>query len=359
MSKSIFYDPSQKRQVIVKRIIYIIIFILFFLISIFWFSLLLNPYLPSPNIKNNIKSNHYHNINISWWKYEKTKEELEKILEKQKNQITGWENDLIDIYAFYVERDDASFSSLKSNINKINTLIPERLNLWQTWVIQLNPDRANNTLKYIKLQNNDIKILPLINNYDQEKNNRNWKLVYDILSDTWSREKLTNQIIEYIYSKNLDWINIDFENLDTKTRSMMISRLAELHSKLKITNDTLTINVPLQDLDIPYKELSENVDKLIVMAYDEHRSSANPWSISSILWYDSWINSLNNTIDSNKYIIALWNYWYDRLSGTNKSSTVTRQEAITTMNESSWEITYDDKSLNPMFEYYDDNDKNM
>lgn len=354
--KPIFYDQSEKRRPIVKRALMLIFFVIMFLIICFWLSIYINPYLPKANFliaDNKTNKFHYKKIANSQ-NFQISKKRLFSLVNNKTWFVSSGDN-LVDIYAFYVERDDNSFSSLKTNLSKIDVLLPERLNLSSSWLNFLTPDKANQTLQYIRANRNDIKILPLVNNFDEVTNSWSNDNVYNILSDPTRRSDFSSQIISYIDKNSLDGISIDFENLDSKTWLLVEQWLKEIRPQIKANWWDITINVPLSNDSIPYTGLAENTDKLILMAYDEHRSSSQPGPISSMNRYESWINDINKIIDPSKYIIALGNYWYDRVQNTNQSDTLTWQEAVKTMYESSWEINYDQNSLNPMFEYYDEN----
>ena len=348
-TKAIFYDPSNKRKSFVKWTGIIMLFLMIFLLVNFVLSVIIKPYLPTPLLISHYIKPQYHAISLSWVKTNDTYHLNNKIA-----SLTGETNNLIDMYAFYVERDDAAFTSLRLNLDKIDTLVPEWLNLTASGMIELNPDKANRTLSYIRSHRETLKISALINNFDGVKNQWNGELVRSTLWDEIKRSNLIKNLISYLDNHKLDGISLDFENIDTATRQYIVTFVTELHPLLQDRGAELTINVPFGDDSVPYLQLTNHTDKIIVMAYDQHWANANPWSIAGITRYQSGLNQLQKTINPDKIIIAVGNYGYDRLSGSSESTTLTRQEALATMNESSGEITYDQQSLNPTFSYSDE-----
>ena len=74
----------------------------------------------------------------------------------------------IDIYAFYMEWQNGAINSLKDNLPKIDVLIPERLTLHGTGLLELNPYTSSRTLTYVRDNSAQTKILPLINNFNKQ-----------------------------------------------------------------------------------------------------------------------------------------------------------------------------------------------
>jgi hypothetical protein len=75
-----------------------------------------------------------------------------------------------DLYAFFVNWDDTSFTSLKQNIGRIDVLVPEWLHLGDENgnLIENNPPRRQEVLDFVKLRRPDLRVLPLINNFNPD-----------------------------------------------------------------------------------------------------------------------------------------------------------------------------------------------
>ncbi len=93
------------------------------------------------------------------------------------------------------------------------------------------------------------------------------------------------------------------------------------------------------------------------MAYDEHWSNADPGPIASNDWFVDGVKTALGQVPSEKLVVTLGNYGYDWTLGKKESDAVTFQEAHTIMKESDANIDFDSESMNPMFAYVDDNNK--
>lgn len=104
-------------------------------------------------------------------------------------------------------------------------------------------------------------------------------------------------------------------------------------------------------------EIEKRVDGVILMAYDEHWSSADPGPIASQDWFIDGVTAALNEVPKEKLIVALGNYGYDWMIGKKQSTALTFQEAHTIMRESDENVEFDTGSLNPMYTYSDDDNK--
>jgi cellulose synthase/poly-beta-1,6-N-acetylglucosamine synthase-like glycosyltransferase/peptidoglycan/xylan/chitin deacetylase (PgdA/CDA1 family) len=127
---------------------------------------------------------------------------------------------------------------------------------------------------------------------------------------------------------------------------------AELHPK----NLRVSVNVPANDPAFGYSNLARNADELILMAYDEHWSTGTAGPIASLPWFAQVLNQRQRDIPADKMIVALGSYAYDWEKG-HPAEERTFEEALLTAKESEGHIRLDPTSLNPHFDYADDDDK--
>jgi peptidoglycan-N-acetylglucosamine deacetylase len=117
------------------------------------------------------------------------------------------------------------------------------------------------------------------------------------------------------------------------------------------------VNVPLTNDTYDLKKISQSVDLIFLMAYDEHWSSAEPGPIASDDWFIDGVASAINEVPREKLVVTLGNYGYDWTIGKKNSVAMTFQEVHTTMRESEENIYFDTGSMNPMYSYVDDGGK--
>jgi hypothetical protein len=88
-------------------------------------------------------------------------------------------------------------------------------------------------------------------------------------------------------ARNFDGLQIDFENVPARDGSAFLSFLVELRAALP--GKMFTIALPARTRKIAddvydYERIKPHVDRILVMAYDEHWSGSNPGSVASIDW---------------------------------------------------------------------------
>ena len=99
------------------------------------------------------------------------------------------------------------------------------------------------------------------------------------------RNKIISQLVEQ--TEEYDGLQIDWELVMKEDDENFWAFLRILKRKLKGKMLTVAIPARVKTLErdaYDYKELSKIVDKIIVMAYDEHWSTSAPGPIASIAW---------------------------------------------------------------------------
>ena len=351
--RPIFYDPKQKRQKLVKRRVLLGLTIVLVLVANMVASMLVLPHLESLSLPIANQVRHLRAFKDSFKRHYAGR--------SHEATYTGHalapvqDND-IDMYGFYVEWDDASYTSLTQNINKLDAILPEWMNLGSSGQVTfLNPDRMAQTSAFIKKTRPTLPIYALINNYNYSKNSRDPTVIQSLESDPIAREKFILTLSQDLEQYGRDGVTIDFENLTQAQWTGIVPVLQELTLALAPDHAKVLMTVSIDDNDIPYTALASVVDKLIVMGYDEHWSNANPGPIAGLGRYQDGITHILTQVpDKSKLVMAVGNYGYDWSTGVQQSQTLTRQEAMTTMRESSATLLYDSDSLNPYFLYDDE-----
>jgi len=88
-------------------------------------------------------------------------------------------------------------------------------------------------------------------------------------------------------TENYDGLQIDFELVPARDRETFHSFLRELRAGLG--NKIFTVALPARNRKLnndvyDYDEIKPHVDKILVMAYDEHWSGSSPGSVASLSW---------------------------------------------------------------------------
>jgi spore germination protein YaaH len=121
------------------------------------------------------------------------------------------------------------------------------------------------------------------------------------------RKALISDLLEA--AKPYDGLQIDFENVLARDGEAFLSFLGELRVGLgdKIFSVALMGRTRLNNDDIQsyYARIKPIVDRILVMAYDEHWSGSEPGPVASMGWCQSVARYALNTIGEEKLIMGL------------------------------------------------------
>jgi len=110
-------------------------------------------------------------------------------------------------------------------------------------------------------------------------------------------------------AKDFDGLQIDFENIPGKDADTFISFLKDLKKGLP-SDKLFTIALPARtkkvtDDQYDYEKIKPYVDRIFVMAYDEHWSNSKPGSIASIQWCKKVADYSLSVIGKEKLVMGL------------------------------------------------------
>lgn len=366
----VFYNPSRKRWISFKFWLVGISSILVVILIILIFSVIASPSLNILNF-NNLNHNKGHtNKNQSVSRTNKPKSsiltqninsDIKKLNDQNSSNIvtkpSNTDNERISM-GYFVNWDPNSFISLKNNLDNLDMLVPEWLHLDSSSVISEDDhNKAEYVTHYVRERKPNLKIVPLINNYNS-KGEWDQDLLKKYLGDINNKNDLINSLLNYVESNGLDGLNVDFEDIPEDLQDSFVDFLSKLHSQFQSKKWTLTVNVPADDDSFLYAKIADSVDYEIVMAYDEHFSASQAGAIASIDWFNMVLENLHKEIPANKLIIAMGTYGYDWTKDKKEAETLTFQEAVRLAQESEGEVVLDQNDLNSYFGYVDENNVN-
>jgi cellulose synthase/poly-beta-1,6-N-acetylglucosamine synthase-like glycosyltransferase/peptidoglycan/xylan/chitin deacetylase (PgdA/CDA1 family)/spore germination protein YaaH len=273
-------------------------------------------------------------------------------------EIQGVQTKESEIHAFLVNWDNNSFYSLRENLNHIDVLMPE-------WVHIDNSDgdiALNDRGLQIEMQNYveenkpELKIIPVINNYDQTEKRWNPDLVLSVIENDGTRENLINSLYEYITSNGFTGINIDFEEIPQEEQADLQMFMRELKAKFDSTNLVVTQSLPIDNDSIDYSGALEHVDYLVLLAYDEHWATSVPGPLASHNWFSKAVYDKFKTLDPNKIVIGLGSYGYEWEENDPSAEPISFQEMMGIIERSGGSLGFEEESLSSFYKYTDTND---
>ncbi len=261
------------------------------------------------------------------------------------------------LIGFYVNWDDTSYSSLEENIARLDKLIPEWLHLGDAdgTIAVDDPNRQAQAVAYIKAHRPDLPIVPLINNFNDQSQDWDSARISKLLDNPSARAHVIQALLDFVRSHEFKGISIDFENVPTKSKANLTAFMHELYAQFHPLALEVSQSVPVDEPSFDYAALAQNSDYLILMVYDEHWSGEEAGPLASQHWFADSLRRRLAEVSPDQYVIALGNYGYDWSSDPPEGAERSFQGAVRTAELTGARITFDAASLNPTFDYTDEN----
>jgi spore germination protein len=119
-------------------------------------------------------------------------------------------------------------------------------------------------------------------------------------------------------AESFDGIQIDFESVSRDDAEYFFDFLRELKARLPV-GKILSVAVPARTELVPdaydYSRIAPIVDRIVIMAYDEHWSTSSPGPVASLPWCSRVVDYATSTIENGKIVMGLPLYgraWQDK-----------------------------------------------
>ena len=251
---------------------------------------------------------------------------------------------------FYVTWDDSSYASLEAALPKLDWVVPSWLELTGP-NLELKTGVDHRSVDLLAKQKKRPSVLPMLQNATDGK----WDGpgLARLLADPAKRKARIDSLVAFLQANAAQGLVIDFEEVPKQAHRDVLAFLRELHIAFAPHGWLVAIAAPFDDPEWTYRSYAAATDYQILMAYDEHFEEGEPGSIASQSWFVDKLSRRMRELDPAKTIVAIGNYAYD-WSGRPSAVDMTFQEAMLTSKESEAPITFDAQSLNPHFDYRED-----
>jgi spore germination protein YaaH len=206
--------------------------------------------------------------------------------------------------------------------------------------------------------NNGYKVWALVGNGSDPD------ITHEFLNNTDTREKIYQQLLIYAKLYKLDGINIDFENIYLKDKNMLTQFMRELSPLLKEQGLVVSIDVTFRSSSENWsmcydrKALSQLVDYVAVMAYDQHwAASPVAGSVAELGWVEKGLRRILEEVPKEKLLLGLPFYtrvWKEeKIDGNIKvsSTAVSMGKVKQILSEKKPEVIWDEESGQYYAEY--------
>jgi cellulose synthase/poly-beta-1,6-N-acetylglucosamine synthase-like glycosyltransferase/peptidoglycan/xylan/chitin deacetylase (PgdA/CDA1 family)/spore germination protein YaaH len=384
--KQIFFDPQRKRWKRLRRVLDATAVLSTLVLVAFIFNVLRYQHLPElllPTPKHNYKA-----LPESLPRTGKIARPARRKTDRKPSEIPFNSGEGVRA-AYYVQDDPASYSSFKEHVHQIDLLFPQWFhatsptgNLMATNndthreypVVEgstvHDPDDEGKVKHVIQAANEDTEIFPHLNNYNAPAGA--WDASFgDILKDAGKRALLRRQIGQFFAAYPVyRGLSLDFESLPDDAIPAYLTFIKELYGDLHPRNLRLYVNTAVATPDADLKSIAANSDGIILMNYDEHQTTSDPGPIASQDWFLDNLRRVLKVVPKQKLICAVGNYGYDWTLSTpgpvkKGSKKLSKPQVLNTEDfpvSEAWQrasdadadLDLDDDSLNPHFEYIDE-----
>lgn len=253
--------------------------------------------------------------------------------------------------AFYTPGNDSALSSLRAHMGQIDWLVPSLMNVAGPKAeLQISNDPKLATL--IARAAKPPRLLPMVQNLGNDE----WdgQAIARIIASPAASEKLATQLGQSITANRQSGLVIDFENLPASAMPGYPRLLQRIKAHLP-KGAVLAVTVPAEDEAWQLQRLAKVVDRVMLMAYDEHWQTGTPGPIASQPWFLQATEKALREVGRDKLIVALGSYAYDwptKADGpAEPAEAKSIEEAWLMAHDSQAKVTFDPASGNAGFAY--------
>lgn len=372
----VFFDPKGKRRRRLASVLSFVGLASSVLLTLFVISLLTVPLgVRIPGLTDALKHKHHNLLPIlpnavtsrSAFLANKSKRQLYEFIaqKRKKHPFVSLRSEKSIVAGFYVPWQETGLHSLRANATKLTHLIPAWAELSANGnsidLHDWDPELTPHNLDVVNIcRRNAIRIVPVFSNSNDGKFDT--YRVHKLLSSKDNMTAVATQLGKWLTKNRFQGINVDFENLDDNDSQRVPEFLAVLRKTFKSSNLEISADIESAMDDDLIKVIAEDCDFVVLMAYDEHAELTKPGPIASWDWTESLIEHAVKEVPPKKLVLGIGSYAYDWPIGR-RAQSLGYQEALNTAegyrpdDSPSKTIRFDQKSLNPHFDYYDDDDK--
>lgn len=259
-----------------------------------------------------------------------------------------------ELYAFYVNWGDEAYESLVAHADDIDVLVPMWYHLGSNGKLTVgDPVEQAQVMALVKRENPDMKVMPLVNNYDKSSESWNAPAVAKLLRDPAKRVEIAKHIVETLDAAGFDGVNIDFESFTEDDREVLVAFMEELYPRAKKAGLTVSMDVIVGSKAYDHPRLAQNVDFMVPMMYDEHWKTSPAGPISSQPWFERTLQRFYEQVPPEKVVVGLGVYSYDYGKSGKRAASLTWQDAVTRAAAKDKVIELDTTQKNAHFTYKD------
>ena len=359
MSEFVFHDPSGRRARRAALALGLVLAAIAAVVAAFFATLAFAPQLPDVHLKDPRVLSALHVETAKKIKFHTT---LTRVPRRRRDAAGAPAKPLT--VGFYVPWDERSRVSLNGHIGQLDVFAPQ----WLTpkgslGLLEISDDPQTQAL--LAKATHKPSVLPVIHN----SHNGAWDgpLANALLLNPAARTAMVHNLVALAKTRGYAGYVFDFESLSPEAMAAYPKLIAETNQALNPLGREVWVTALFGEDPAALDQLQAASDTLVLMAYDEHWSSATAGPVSGQDWFEQNLDKQLSHLDETKTILALGSYGYDwapkdkagHCVGMNSSAQdcanlVGFHEATQTASDSGAEVDFDQASLNPTYAYADD-----
>ncbi|OWU64734.1 MAG: hypothetical protein CBB60_008305 [Armatimonadetes bacterium Cent15-Ar3] len=362
-NKPVFLDESGKRLRWVRGVLTIIVLLLSTLLSVFLFSLgsiaMTQPKKLSSRFSTHLVSHERRQSGLELSQLVNRLQHAAKVKTLPNRPPAS-----AVVMGFYAPWEEAGLPSFRSHASAMTHIAPAWLRLSQDGSSVESPDfdlDANpNNREVIRIaRENGVKIVPLLSN--AKEGNFSTAPLKGLLEDPSRQDRVIRWLVDFCVRNQFGGINFDFEQINPEDYSRIRSFLERVQKQFSPNQLESSFDI---SADFPSKVVAgwcDSIDFVVLMAYDEHEETGTSGPIASIGWLERQLESTLSSVPEDKLVLSLGSYGYDWKRNKSGAESISYQGAMANAQgyregeAPSDVIQFDPESLNPHFDYTDEN----
>ena len=248
--------------------------------------------------------------------------------------------------AFHAPWDESSAASLQRHVEQLDWVIPG-------WISVTGPDHHITTFRDTagrSILNKAVHrpiVIPMVQNAIGGK----WDGAgaSALFADPVKRRAFLDNLTVFLAANQAGGAFFDFEELPASAQANYRAFLADAHARFAPRGWVVSIAAPVGDSGWDLPAYGRVVDKLFLMAYDEHETAGPAGPIASQRWFERVVADAARGVPAAKLVVAIGNYAYDWHDGGGDALDV--EEAWQAAGESGEMPVFDKASGNTSFAY--------
>ncbi|MBS1724996.1 MAG: glycosyltransferase [Armatimonadetes bacterium] len=264
------------------------------------------------------------------------------------------------VLAYFAPWEDTALASLRAHADSLTHLAPVWLTLNDTGTAvdfsEFDPGQDPGQQKMLAIAREaGLRIVPVLSNAKEAVFSP--QRVHSLLQNPEIGKRVIDSLTAWCKQNEFSGINFDFEELPDSDGPRYQAFLEEAKTAFHAQGLELSAAIQADTPPSLVASWAEELDYLVLMAYDEHEDSSAPGPIASLDWVDGVLESALQKVPEEKVILGLGSYGYDWTKGGSRANAVAFQEAMALAagfrdtEKAADVIRFDPESMNSTFTY--------